>query len=176
MFGLIKKYISFISFGVALLIGIQLPTFVDEYGKNLEARYAESQNALSKFRDTANQYFDGNFEKLIQHYEQKKDPVVVEGGNSIRSIFERNQRLESAIKDFKRSMLSPYYQVVFNPILDVRKQAWENYSFTVALNQNNIIFGFIFALFLLLILELLFVVLKFQLTFKKNKTALHNNA
>ena len=59
------------------LIGIQVPGFVDQYGKSLESHLTESEIALNEFQDDADKYFNGSMERLIIRYQQNDDRVFV---------------------------------------------------------------------------------------------------
>ena len=68
----------FVFLGVTLA-GIQVPAFVDQYGKSLESHLTESRIALNEFQDDADKHFDGSIENLIAHYRDNKDQVFNEG-------------------------------------------------------------------------------------------------
>ncbi|MDY0223604.1 MAG: DUF2937 family protein, partial [Desulfobacterium sp.] len=84
------SYIRVFVFLGCTLVGIQVPAFVDQYGKSLESRLIESRIALNEFQDDADKYFDGSVEELIAHYKKNDDQVFNEGGRSIQSIYDRN--------------------------------------------------------------------------------------
>lgn len=149
------SYIRIFVFLGLTLAGIQVPSFVDQYGKSLESHLTESRIALNEFQDDADQYFDGNIEKLIGHYKDNKDQVFNEGGRSIKSIYDRNLMLRRNFEEFRSSYWSAYTQALVSPVPDVRRQVWESYSYTIQLKPVAIAFGLITGLILTLGLELL---------------------
>ncbi|NVJ66081.1 MAG: DUF2937 family protein [Gammaproteobacteria bacterium] len=171
---LLARYSKFIIFGLLLLIGIQIPGFVSDYKKNLQARFAESQLGLTKFQETADRHFNGSLENLVEHYKTTNDPVVAEGGDGIQALVQRHLLLTDAIASTNRSVSSSYSHLAFNPVTDIRQQVWDNYDFTILLSQSALGFGLIFALLAIVILELIIFVLKvpFRSKSKRRKSAL----
>lgn len=138
---------------IGLLIGVQVPGFVAQYGHNLDARVAESSRNVAQFQDDADQYFHGDLDKLIAHYAQKNDPVMVSGGQSIEALVTRNQQLVNAQQSFHQTFYSPYVHVLISPIDEIRAQVWANYDYQVVLNVSAIVVGLCCGLLLLALLE-----------------------
>ncbi|MBW2674963.1 MAG: DUF2937 family protein, partial [Deltaproteobacteria bacterium] len=44
----------------ALLFGIQIPNFVDQYEKRLDAHFIEVENNLRGYQEIADRYYDGS--------------------------------------------------------------------------------------------------------------------
>ncbi|MDY0376505.1 MAG: DUF2937 family protein [Desulfobacterium sp.] len=149
------SYIRVFVFLGCTLVGIQVPAFVDQYGKSLESRLIESQIALNEFQDDADKYFDGSVEELIAHYKKNDDQVFNEGGRSIQSIYDRNIMLVSSFAQFESSSWSAYTQALISPVPDVRREVWKNYSYAIQLNPSAVAFGLITGLIFTLVIELL---------------------
>ena len=94
--GIFISYLRMVLLIIGVLAGIQLPGFVDQYGKSLQAHLIESERSLNEFRDEAEKFFDGSIEELIAHYQASDDRVFQEGGQSINAIFQRYQQLNKA--------------------------------------------------------------------------------
>lgn len=152
--GKIFEYIKLIVFVTAILVGIQVPGFVDQYGKHLSARVAESNQNLAAFQRDANKFFAGDLNKLVAHYRKQQDPVFIDGGKSIEQIVLRNQLLTDALLAFKQNFYSPYIHVFLQPIYEIRQQVWQQYNYTVVLNGSSILVGIAIAILLLSLFEL----------------------
>ena len=137
------SYLRLILFIGGVLLGIQFPGFVDQYGKRLEAHYLESMNSLRQFRVDAQKYFDGDMQKLIDHYRENGDPVFQDGGDSIQSIYHRHLLLETAVRTFNRDLWNAYYQALIKPVADIQNEALASYSYSVKLDLGAIVFGLI---------------------------------
>ena len=147
----ILSYLRLILFIGGVLAGIQLPSFVDQYGKRLEAHYLESMNGLRQFQVDARKYFDGDMQKLIAHYREHGDPVFQDGGNSIQSIYDRHLLLETAVAAFNKDLWHAYYQAFVAPVADIQGEVLASFSYSVKLDPGAILFGlsfgFVIALF-----------------------------
>ena len=152
---LLFSYIRVFMFIGLTLAGIQVPAFVDQYGKSLESHLTESRIALNEFQDDADKHFDGSIEKLIAHYKDNDDQVFYEGGHSIKSIYDRNLLLRNSFEEFRNSYWSAYTQALFSPVPEVQREVWESYSYTIQLKPVAIAFGLITGLILTLGFELL---------------------
>ncbi len=159
---MIKKIIEYLKialFVMGVLVGIQVPAFVAQYGQSLDARLAESEKTLAEFQQTANTIFGGSLPRLIHHYLNSGDEVFVQGGRSLVAISKRNSQLQAAQAEFNRSLTSAYWHVLVNPISEVRQDVWRTYQYAVVLNQAAIVFGIVMGLFLMALLELIFTAL-----------------
>jgi len=137
----ILEYLRLVLFVGGVLIGIQIPSFVDQYGKRLDAHWQESEISLKEFKRDAEKYFSGDLQQLINQYQNNADPIVNDGGRNIAKLHERNQLLSDARARFSHNQLSPYLQTLFEPLDDIREETWADYSFTVVLNTFAIIGG-----------------------------------
>ena len=153
--GLFFSYIRvFVFFGFTLA-GIQVPVFVDQYGKSLKSHLAESKTALNEFQDDADKYFDGSLEKLIAYYRENEDEVFNEGGRSIESIYERNVMLKNNFEKFQSSSWSAYTQAIVSPVPDIVEEVWNKYTYAIQLKPTSVAFGLITGLIFTLGIELL---------------------
>lgn len=152
---ILTSYLRIILLITGVLAGIQLPGFVDQYGKSLQAHLIESERSLNEFRDEAERFFDGSIEELIAHYQASDDKVFQEGGQSISAIYQRNQRLNQAYRDFSKNALSAYQQAFFTPVSDIQREVRASFSYTVKLNPGAILFGLVSGLLLAIFGEII---------------------
>lgn len=153
MIRFISTYFKIALMVACTLVGIQVPGFVDQYGKHLHARLLESNRALTEFQDDADKYFGGDLNKLIAHYKQSGDNIVIEGGNSIEAIATRNQALQHANTRFNQSVLNRYTHALFAPIKEIQREVWTRYSFNVLLSKSTLVVGVLIGLSCLLFFE-----------------------
>ncbi|RBP53192.1 DUF2937 family protein [Arenicella xantha] len=154
------EYFRLALFVGGVLIGVQVPSFVDQYGQRLAAHTLESDRGLKDFQRDADTYFDGDLQRLITHYQANPDQIINNGGRNIATLYARNKQLQQALTAFSASRLSPYVQTFLNPVSEIRSQAIASYDFTIALNQDAIIAGLLTGLLIGLCLELLLSILK----------------
>jgi hypothetical protein len=155
----IFEYLRLILFIGGVLVGIQVPGFVDQYGKSLESHFRESVTSLEGFKADANKYFGGDFDKLIDHYQSDRDPVFNDGGKSINDIYNRNIVLGKAIEEFNENAYSSYLHVILNPIQEIKREVWESYTYSIMLDMPAIIWGLLAGLMLTAIPEFIMFLL-----------------
>ncbi|WP_417439493.1 DUF2937 family protein [Idiomarina abyssalis] len=153
--GIFISYLRMILLIIGVLAGIQLPGFVDQYGKSLQAHLIESERSLNEFRDEAEKFFDGSIEELIAHYQASDDRVFQEGGQSINAIFQRYQQLNKAHQEFNQNAWRAYQQAFFTPVEDIQQEVRSEFSYTVRLNPGAILFGLVSGLILAVFGELI---------------------
>lgn len=152
-------YLRLVLFVGGVLIGVQVPAFVDQYGKRLDAHWEESQRSLQSFQADADKFFDGSIQRLIQHYRSSDDPVVNDGGVSLKTLFDRNAMLSQAHAQFNQGIFDAYYQTLLNPIGEIRNKTWSEYNFTIVLDAAAIVWGLAVGLLASLTVELLLLLL-----------------
>jgi hypothetical protein len=145
---------------LGLLVGVQIPGFVEDYRNLLEARVMESSLSVSEFQDDADRFFDGDLNRLIAYYQSRQDLIIISGGESIEAIFARNRYLADALVQFNQSLSSAYYQVFVTPVPEVREQIRESYQYSVRLNAPAVISGISLALLAMILFELICFILK----------------
>lgn len=150
----ILDYLRLLLFTSGVLMGVQIPGFIDQYGKSLEAHLLESSINLNDFQEDAERYFDGGLDKLIAHYQNSKDPVIKDGGDSIAAIYDRNQTLTQAWKSFTASTYSAYTHVILKPLPAIKNEVWRNYTYSIILSPSAIISGLTCGFTLSLLIEL----------------------
>lgn len=152
---IVRQYIRIIVFVAGTLIGLQLPTFVDQYGRALGSHQREAELAVREFQDDADRFFEGSLEALVAHYRSSGDTVFNAGGESILVLVERRDLLVNAMSDFNDGALNPYFQTLMYPVVDVRDEVLQEYSYAVTLRPEAIALGLLTGLLLMLGLDLL---------------------
>jgi len=68
MKNLLQTYSRLLLFAAALLLGIQIPSFIDQYEKRVDAHFQEVSINISGFQNTADLMFGGDLQQLIAYY------------------------------------------------------------------------------------------------------------
>src|SRR5687768_15679810 len=92
---MIYRYFLIVIACAVLLFGIQVPNFVDQYEKRLDAHFIEAANNLKGFQEIADQYFAGSIEALIAKHESSEDSIFRDEAKPIRNIYQRYVRFKS---------------------------------------------------------------------------------
>ncbi len=152
---IIYSYGRLILFVLGVLAGVQVPHFVDQYGKALQSHYLEIQQNLAQFKQEADKYFDGDLEKLIAYYKASDDHVFKDGGDSIDNIYQRYQQLQIAHKNFQSGSLAAYQQTFLSPVGSIRQEVRQSYDYAIRLTPDAIITALIIGFLLACVGELL---------------------
>nr|WP_136252079.1 DUF2937 family protein [Ningiella ruwaisensis] len=89
------NYIRLFIFAFGVLIGLQIPNFVNQYEQHVNAHLAEARLNLAGFIHTAERHFKGDLNALISHYANSSDRVFSDDAKTIRYIAQRVAMLES---------------------------------------------------------------------------------
>ena len=161
------EYIRLTLFVGGAFIGVQIPSFVDQYGLRLESHLSESKTSIKEFQNDADTYFGGNIETLIRHYASNADPVINDGGESIASLHSRAQFLKKSWANFNAGFQQRYWHAFATPVKTIRAETWNGYDFSVKLNIAGISWALGLGLVLSMLIEFVFFTLRTLFTFKQ---------
>jgi hypothetical protein len=148
-------YSRLILFSLGLLIGVQLPAVVDQYSKRVDAHLSEARQSLAGFQHTADRYFSGSLEHLINHYANSDDKVFRNDAGNIQLIYQRVKILTEELKQLNRSSLLSTYHVVFAADKALMNETMEQYGYSLLINPQALIWGISIAFAWALLVELL---------------------
>ncbi|MFP6851219.1 MAG: DUF2937 family protein [Pseudomonas sp.] len=150
---MLRSYLRLALFALGLLVGVQVPGFIDDYSKRVEAHRIEADLALKGFRDTAQRFFKGDMDALVGHYQASNDPVMRSDAQSVGSLVERSALLERESK----AMQGPWYAQVWHLATAADHELLEEtaaaYRYQVLLAPEAIAWGIACALLLAWLLE-----------------------
>jgi hypothetical protein len=151
---LIIRYISIALACLALLLGIQIPNFVDQYQKRVDAQWTEASINIKAFQVIADQLHGGSMQALLQKHEASTDPTFRAEAKAIRNLWERFQLLEREQAAMQKGLISKVGRVLFGGIREIKKATWSQYSFGLILNRAAIWSGLLSVLITLGLYEL----------------------
>lgn len=157
---MLRSYLRLTLFALGLLIGVQVPGFIEAYANHVEARRLEAQQGLAGFQDTAGRFFEGDLNALVEHYRASADPVIQSDARSVSALVERARLLDREW----RIMGGPWYAQAWHVLVgadkEIRHQVWNSYRFQVLLAPEAIAWGLSCALLLAWIIESVYVLLR----------------
>ena len=163
-------------FAVGILLGIQVPSFVEQYNQRIDAHFREVSINISGFQNTADRLFDGDLEALIAYYAHSDDVVFESDAESIRLVATRYNRLLLERNALDNSAFAVVMHVMFDADQEFFKEAMGQYSYTVPLNSIAIQWGLAVAIFITLILDLtIFIFRKYYGLAKLRKSNVAHN-
>ncbi|WP_085683103.1 MULTISPECIES: DUF2937 family protein [unclassified Pseudomonas] len=153
---MLLSYLRLVLFAAGLLIGVQVPGFINDYAKRVEAHLIEAQTGLRGFQGTAEQFFKGDIQALVAHYRASEDPVFRSDADSLSALLNRQLALDKQFQAMQGPWYIRFLQVVLAADPDIRKETWNGYSYQILLTPEAMIWGMSGALLLSFGLECLF--------------------
>tara|TARA_R110001583_G_scaffold11613_9_gene52245 strand:- start:39155 stop:39691 length:537 start_codon:yes stop_codon:yes gene_type:complete len=160
MLSLIKRYSLQVVFTLSLLLGLQLPNFLQQYELRLQGHFVEAEHQLAQFQSLAEKYFSGDLQALITKHKNSDDRVFRDEAVVIENTYQRAQYLQQKINNLNKPIwyrLGLLSQQINQPIF---KETWVNYQANIILNQQAIIVGVSVAVLLMLLLEIIMFLIK----------------
>ncbi len=155
----IKDYARLVLFTTGILVGVQLPGFIDQYAKRISAHYLEAKTNFQGYEATAAKHFDGNVAALLQHYETSQDRVFKDDVKTIRNIYSRIQIFSDELKALEGSIVKRVFHVAFYADKSVLDETFAEYAYTVPLTFDAILCGLVSGLAISLWFDLLLALL-----------------
>ncbi len=152
---ILRAYSRLIIFAVGLLAGIQVPSFVDQYEKRIDAHFREVSANISGFRLTAEFLFEGDMDALVDYYRRSNDEVFQRDGDSIQLIVERYDRISAEMAALNGGSIPAALHVALASDAEFFDETLAQYSYTVPLNLNAVQWGVVLALVLTVLVDLL---------------------
>lgn len=143
---MIRSYFRLTIFAIALLFGVQVPGFIQQYTLVAEARLAEAEQNLAGFQKTADEFFGGSLDKLIVYYQQSEDKVMNADGLNIDHIYQRVELLKQESQILKQPAYKVVWHLAFNANHQILEQSQSNYNYVVPLNVDAIAWGVVSAI------------------------------
>jgi len=153
--GTLYRYTLILIACAALLVGIQIPNFVDQYQKRLDAHLSEVKNNLQGYQDIADRLYNGSLAALITKHQQSTDPAFKEEAQPIANIVLRYDHFSKELAALATGLPGQITHIVTQGDRELITETYNNYSFAVPLNETAIVSGFIFMGVVVFIIETL---------------------
>lgn len=156
---MLRSYLRLVLFTAGLLLGVQVPGFISDYSKRVEAHLIESQLSLKGYQDTANQFFKGDLQALVAHYRGSDDPVFRSDADSVNQLLTRNQTLDREWQALQAPWYLRAWHVATAANPDIRRETFNAYTYQVQLVPEVMAWGIVCALLLALVIESFFLLI-----------------
>lgn len=156
----LHRYLIVFVAGACLLGGIQIPNFVDQYEKRLDAHLREVSLNLAPFQAVADRYHGGSLAELIALHRRSPVPSFREEGEAIAAMAERKRRFEAERRGLDGMLLWRVLYIAVRGDRELRDETRAQYSASVPLNQNALVSGVALAGAAVLLLEGLLALLR----------------
>lgn len=147
-------YLRLLIFMAALLAGLQLPAFIQQYESTLLAHLSEARQSLQPFLLDARVHTEGDLNKLIERYQQNADIAIRDGGNSLQGLVKRHEYLHKLADRLSESQLQRIWYGLFAPDPVLFSEARQQYDYQIILNAQAIGWGLISGLLIMMLFDL----------------------
>lgn len=161
MGGLLYRYLIVVVACISLLAGLQVPNFIDQYQKRVDAHLREVSINLQPYQQIADKYFGGNLDKLIELHRNSGEKPFQEEGVAIAKMVQRKQRFEADLAALNASLPLKALNVLLHGDREMIDEALGQYSYAVPLNQDALAFGAGAAIAILLLVEMLLALARY---------------
>jgi hypothetical protein len=161
---MLRSYLRLMLFAVGLLVGVQVPGLINDYGQRVEAHRLEAQQSLKGFNETAQRFFNGDLQALVAHYRASEDPVFQSDANSIGNLLARSQLLEREWQAMQGPWYARSWHVISAADPQLRHETLNGYTYQVLLAPEAIAWGIACALLLAWVVESLLLLVGWVFT------------
>ncbi|NQD92958.1 DUF2937 family protein [Pseudomonas sp. CrR25] len=154
-----KSYLRLALFALGLLVGVQVPGFIDDYGVRVDAHRLESERGLKGFRETARRFFKDDLNALVAHYQVSKDPVMRSDAQSVEALVDRSVFLEQEWQAMQGAWYVQVWHLATAADPELLEETYDAYRYQVLLAPQAIAWGIACALLLAWVVELLLLML-----------------
>ena len=132
----LNHYLSMIVFMAAVMLGVQVPNFVDQYVKRVDAHLVEVEANFSKYQEAADEFHNGSIEELIDLYDSENNPSFQWGAEAIRNSHQRLQRFRLESRSLQTGFWQQLVFVALHGDRELLADTQRSYSPNVPLNAN----------------------------------------
>ncbi|MCW3150742.1 DUF2937 family protein [Stutzerimonas stutzeri] len=170
---MLRSYLRLALFALGLLVGVQVPGFIDAYGQRVEAHRQEAQRGLQGFRDTAQRFFEGDLDALVAHYRASDDAVIQSDARSLEALVQRVRLLEREWQAMQQPWYVRSWHVLFGADAELRQETVAGYRYQVLLAPEAIAWGLSCALLLAWLVESLLLALSYPFRSKRRRSRIY---
>ncbi|MGV8844704.1 MAG: DUF2937 family protein [Pseudomonas sp.] len=150
---MLRSYLRLSLFALGLLIGVQVPGFIQSYSDRVDAHRLESEQGLKGFRDTAQRFFKGDLAALVAHYRASDDRVFRSDAESLNLLLERSQRWNAQWLAMQNPWYAQAWHVLVAADRELLAETQQAYRYQVLLAPEAIAWGVGCALLLAWLIE-----------------------
>jgi hypothetical protein len=169
---ILYRYFLILVACAAVLFGIQIPNFVDQYEKRLDAHFIEVKENLRGYQEIADRYYDGSIPALIKQHKENRDEATREEAVPIKRMYDRYLKFSNETQFLDTGLAGKVAFIVMRGDRELINETYENYSFTVPLNREAVLSGAVAAAFVLVVMELLVMALSRMFRSSRRRSAL----
>lgn len=166
---MLRSYLRLVLFTLGLLVGVQVPGFIEDYAQRVDAHRLEAEQGLRGFRETAQRFFQGDLNALVAHYRASNDEVMRSDADSVAHLVSRNDLMQREWQ----ALQGPWYQRAWHVLAtanpELRQETLAAYSYQILLKPQAIAWGLGCGLLLAWVVESVFLLIGAAAGFGRSK-------
>ncbi len=143
----------------AVVAGGLVPGFIAQYRQRLGGRLDQARLDLAPWQRLAEQYYQGDIERLIRYHLESSDPTFHAEGAIIRSLVATVQQLQSAMDALQGSLFRQAAYLALHADPGLARATLHDWVPTFALSGEGIVFALLFAVVVWLVFQALWSLL-----------------
>lgn len=164
---MLYRYFLVVIACAAILIGIQIPNFVDQYEKRLDAHLIEVRTNLRGFEEIAERHHGGSFESLLREHEASSSPTFRDEAKPLREMLARRDAFLAEQRALNANLAAKSMHIFFNGHPELVRETQAQYAYNVPLTADAIVAGAVFAALAVLLTEIVVQLLAWMLAFRR---------
>jgi hypothetical protein len=139
----------------AVVAGGLVPGFIAQYRQRLGGRLDQARLDLAAWQRLAEQYYQGDLERLIRYHLDSSDPKFHAEGDIIRSLVDTVQQLQSAADALHGSLFRQAAYLAVHADPGLTRATLHDWVPTFALSSEGLVFALAFAVAVWLLFQAL---------------------
>jgi hypothetical protein len=139
----------------AVVGGGLVPGFIVQYRQRLGGRLDQARLDLATWQHLADQYYQGDLERLIRYHLDSTDPTFHAEGAIIRSLLTTVQQLQSAVDALQGSLFHQAAYLTLHADPGLLRATLHDWVPTFALSPDGIVFALVLAAVVWLVFQAL---------------------
>lgn len=143
----------------AVVAGGLVPGFIAQYRQRLGGRLDQARIDLAPWQQLANQFHQGDIQKLIQYHLSSTDPKFQAEGAVIRALVDSVQQLQAAVDALHRDLFHQLAYLGLHADRALARATFGDWVPTFALSTEGVVFALLFAVAIWLVFHALWQLL-----------------
>ena len=144
----LRGFLDRVLLACAVVAGGLVPGFIAQYRQRLGGRLDQARLDLASWQRLAEQYYQGDIEKLIRYHLESSDPKFQAEGAVIRSLVATVQQLQNAADALQGNLFHQAAYLALHADPGIALATWHDWVPTFALTTAGIVFALVFAVVL----------------------------
>lgn len=151
----LQHYLSLVVFTLGFIVGIQIPNYLDQYAKRVDARLREAGDHLHGYQLIADRNHGGSLDALLERHRQSIDETFRAEAPVIERLIVQKQLYQREQNALELGWFRAVGFLVLRGNRSLMRETWRQYSTGIPLNTQAVVAAFLCAALACVLLELM---------------------